>query len=79
MLIELPGGRLHLALWWHLLLLRRCLRHRVDGLAWHRIPELVDQRLEGDLVPMFYAWNSEGVPLAWIARVRDSMHSLPRS
>jgi starch phosphorylase len=35
--------------------------------------------LEGELVQGFYAWNSEGIPLAWIARVRDSMHSLPRS
>lgn len=35
--------------------------------------------LEGEIVPAFYAWNSEGVPLAWVARIRASMHSLPRS
>lgn len=35
--------------------------------------------LEGEIVPSFYAWNSEGVPLAWVARIRTSMHSLPRS
>jgi starch phosphorylase len=35
--------------------------------------------LEAEIVPGFYAWNSEGVPLAWIARVRASMHALPRS
>lgn len=35
--------------------------------------------LEGELVRRFYAWNSEGVPLAWIARVRDSMRSIPPS
>lgn len=35
--------------------------------------------LEREIVPMFYAWNSEGVSLPWIARVRSSMHSLPRS
>lgn len=35
--------------------------------------------LEGEIVPAFYAWNSEGVPLAWVARIRASMHSIPRS
>jgi starch phosphorylase len=35
--------------------------------------------LEGDIVPGFYDWNSEGVPLAWVARIRACMLALPRS
>jgi starch phosphorylase len=35
--------------------------------------------LEGEIVPSFYAWNSEGIPLAWVARIRASMHAIPRS
>jgi starch phosphorylase len=29
--------------------------------------------LERDIVPLFYAWNNEGVPLRWLERVRASM------
>jgi starch phosphorylase len=35
--------------------------------------------LEREIVPEFYDWNSEGVPLRWIARVRASMRAIPAS
>jgi starch phosphorylase len=40
---------------------------------------MVYEQLEGDMVPMFYAWNSEGVPLAWVTRIRASMLAQPPS
>jgi hypothetical protein len=30
-------------------------------------------------VPEFYDWNSEGVSLRWIARIRASMRAIPPS
>jgi starch phosphorylase len=35
--------------------------------------------LEREIVPEFYAWNSEGVSLRWIARIRASMRAIPPS
>ena len=35
--------------------------------------------LEREIVPMFYEWNSEGIPLRWVDRVRTSMHNTQKS
>jgi starch phosphorylase len=40
---------------------------------------MIYELLEREIVPEFYAWNSEGVPLRWIARIRASMRAIPPS
>lgn len=40
---------------------------------------LLYEQIERDLVPTFYAWNSEGISLRWLERVRAAMHGAPGS
>jgi starch phosphorylase len=48
-----------------------------DDPAWDAVEaeELYD-RLEHDVIPEFYARNKEGIPTAWVARIRESMARL---
>jgi starch phosphorylase len=38
--------------------------------------EALYERLEQDVIPEFYARNEKGVPVAWVARIRESMARL---
>jgi starch phosphorylase len=38
--------------------------------------EALYERLEQDVIPEFYARNKEGIPTAWVARMRESMAQL---
>jgi starch phosphorylase len=38
--------------------------------------EALYERLEQEVIPEFYARNEEGIPVAWVARIRESMARL---
>lgn len=48
-----------------------------DDPAWDAAEaEMLYTRLEQDVIPEFYARNAQGIPTAWVARMRESMAQL---
>lgn len=47
-----------------------------DGEKDQRDAEQLFQRLENEVVPLFYQRDAEGIPRAWVARMRSSMAQL---
>jgi len=48
-----------------------------DDPAWDAVEaEALYERLEQDVIPEFYARNPAGIPVAWVARIRESMARL---
>ena len=49
-----------------------------DDPAWDAIEaEALYDRLEREVIPEFYARDEQGIPTAWVARMRESMARLP--
>ena len=52
-------------------------REHGDDPAWDAADaEALYERLEQEVVPEFYARNDKGIPVAWVARIRESMAGL---
>jgi len=52
-------------------------REHGDDPAWDAAEaEALYERLEQEVIPEFYARNEKGVPVAWVARIRESMARL---
>jgi starch phosphorylase len=52
-------------------------REHGDDPAWDAAEaEALYERLEHEVIPQFYTRNDQGIPVAWIARVRESMAGL---
>jgi starch phosphorylase len=48
-----------------------------DDAAWDAVEaEALYERLEQEVIPEFYARNAQGLPVAWVARIRESMTRL---
>jgi len=48
-----------------------------DNPAWDAAEaEALYERLEQEVIPEFYARNAQGIPVAWVARIRESMTRL---
>jgi glycogen phosphorylase len=50
-------------------------REHGEDPAWDAASELYD-RLEHEVIPVFYSRDSRGIPVEWIARIRESMSQL---
>jgi starch phosphorylase len=52
-------------------------REHGDDAAWDAAEaEMLYDRLERDIVPEFYARDDNGIPVAWVSRMRESMAQL---
>ena len=52
-------------------------REHGDDAAWDAVEaEALYERLEQEVIPEFYARDANGIPVAWVARVRESMARL---
>jgi starch phosphorylase len=52
-------------------------REHDDDPAWDAAEaEMLYERLEREVIPEFYARNDQGIPTAWVARMRESMAQL---
>jgi starch phosphorylase len=52
-------------------------REHGDDPAWDAAEaEALYERLEQEVIPQFYSRNAEGIPVAWVARIRESMARL---
>ena len=48
-----------------------------DDPAWDAVEaDALYERLEGEVIPEFYARDEQGIPTAWVARMRESMAGL---